>query len=38
LKVHGQFSGYSGPEAFKVAADAIKALCRKLGIPLAGAT
>ncbi|HEY7087077.1 MAG TPA: TIM barrel protein [Tepidisphaeraceae bacterium] len=36
LKAHGQFSGFSGPELFKEAADAIKALCRKIGIPLAG--
>lgn len=38
LAAHGQFSGFSGPALFKVAADALKALCRKNGISLAGAT
>jgi sugar phosphate isomerase/epimerase len=37
LKAAGQFSGFSGPTLFKVAADALKALCRKNDIPLAGA-
>jgi sugar phosphate isomerase/epimerase len=32
-----QFSGFSGPGLFKVAADALKALCAKNGVPLAGA-
>ena len=36
LAAHGQFSGFSGPALFKVAADALKALCRKNNIPLAG--
>lgn len=35
LKVHGQFGGFSGADMFKVAADAIKALCQKIGVPLA---
>jgi len=38
LAAQGQFSGFSGPALFKVAADALKNLCRKNGIPLAGAT
>lgn len=37
LKAHGQFSGFTGPDNFKVAVDALKALCRKIGIPVAGA-
>ena len=37
LKTAGQFSGTTGPELFKAAADALKKLCRKNGIPLAGA-
>jgi sugar phosphate isomerase/epimerase len=36
LAAHGQFSGFSGPSLFKVAVDALKDLCRKNGIPLAG--
>jgi sugar phosphate isomerase/epimerase len=36
LAAEGQFSGFSGPSLFKVAADALKNLCRKNGIPLAG--
>ncbi len=36
LKAAGQFSGFSGPTLFKVAADALKQLCRKNNIPLAG--
>jgi 3-dehydroshikimate dehydratase len=35
LKAAGQFSGFSGPNLFKVAVDAIKGLCAKNGIPLA---
>jgi sugar phosphate isomerase/epimerase len=37
LAADQQFSGFSGPGLFKVAADALKGLCRKNGIPLAGA-
>ena len=37
LKAHQQFSGFSGPDLFKQAADALKDLCRRIGIPLAGA-
>jgi 3-dehydroshikimate dehydratase len=33
----GQFSGFSGPDLFKVAVDALKDVCRKNGVPLAGA-
>jgi len=36
LKSAGQFSGFSGPALFKTAADALKDLCRKNDIPLAG--
>jgi len=36
LAADNQFSGFSGPGLFKVAADALKALCGKNGIPLAG--
>jgi len=36
LAAEGQFSGFSGPSLFKVAADALKTMCRKNGIPLAG--
>lgn len=36
LKAHGQFGGFSGSDLFKVAADAIKKICRKIGIPLQG--
>jgi sugar phosphate isomerase/epimerase len=36
LKAAGQFSGFSGPELFKKAADALKNLCNKNDIPLAG--
>ena len=31
-----QFSGFSGPDLFKKAADALKDVCRKNGVPLAG--
>jgi sugar phosphate isomerase/epimerase len=34
LAVHGQFGGFSGPGLFKVAADAIKDVCRQQNIPL----
>jgi sugar phosphate isomerase/epimerase len=37
LAAQGQFSGFSGPALFKVAVDALKDLCRKNAIPLAGA-
>ncbi len=37
LKTAGQFDGTTGPELFKEAADALKNLCRKNRIPLAGA-
>mgnify|MGYP000176877464 CR=1 FL=1 len=36
LKVAGHSHGETGPELFKTAADALKALCRQNGIPLAG--
>ena len=35
LAQHEQFFGFSGPGLFKVAADALKELCGKAGIPLA---
>lgn len=34
LGVAGQFSGFTGPKLFKVAADALKEVCREYGIPL----
>ncbi len=37
LKVAGHSHGETGPELFKVAADALKEICRKQGIGLAGA-
>lgn len=37
LGVAGQFGGFTGPKLFKVAADALKDVCRRNGIPLAGA-
>lgn len=37
LAAHGQFSGFSGPQLFVKAAEAVKKLCRDNGIPLAGA-
>ena len=37
LKVAGHSHGETGPELFGVAADALKAVCRAKGIPLAGA-
>ena len=36
LAKHEQFSGFSGPDLFKTAADALKDLCRRAGVPLAG--
>jgi sugar phosphate isomerase/epimerase len=36
LAAHEQFGGFSGPQLFKVAADALKDLCRKNNLPLAG--
>ena len=37
LKVAGHSHGETGPELFKTAADALKQLCRRIGVPLAGA-
>ncbi|HLL87984.1 MAG TPA: sugar phosphate isomerase/epimerase family protein [Tepidisphaeraceae bacterium] len=37
LAAHGPFSGFSGPELFKTAADALKKVCREIDVPLAGA-
>ena len=37
LKVAGHSHGETGPELFKVAVDAIKEVCRRNGIPIAGA-
>jgi 3-dehydroshikimate dehydratase len=37
LRVAGHSHGETGPDLFKVAADAIKQVCREQGIPLAGA-
>jgi 3-dehydroshikimate dehydratase len=37
LKVAGHSHGETGPELFKVAADALKKLSREVGVPLAGA-
>jgi sugar phosphate isomerase/epimerase len=34
LAAHGQFSGYSGPELFKTAVDALRTLCKNADIPL----
>jgi sugar phosphate isomerase/epimerase len=36
LKAAGQFSGFSGPALFKMAADALKVICDRNGIELAG--
>lgn len=36
LAAHGPFSGFSGPDLFVVAADALKKLCRESHLPLAG--
>lgn len=35
LAAAGQFSGFTGPNLFKLAADSLKALCEKNNIPLA---
>lgn len=37
LAAAAQFSGFSGPHLFKTAVDALKDLCRRNNIPLAGA-
>ena len=37
LKVAGHSHGETGPELFKVAVDAIKSVCKRNGIPIAGA-
>jgi 3-dehydroshikimate dehydratase len=37
LSQGGQFSGFTGPKLFKVAVDALKNVCRQIGVPLAGA-
>jgi 3-dehydroshikimate dehydratase len=37
LKVAGHSHGETGPDLFKTAADALKALCRRANVPLAGA-
>jgi 3-dehydroshikimate dehydratase len=37
LKVAGHSHGETGPELFKVAADALKELCHRVNVPLAGA-
>ena len=36
LAMHGQLSGFSGPDLFDKAANALKAICKKNAIPLAG--
>jgi sugar phosphate isomerase/epimerase len=36
LKAAGQFAGTTGPELFKVAADALKQVCQAVGLPLKG--
>ena len=36
LKVAAHSHGETGPELFKTAADALKVVCKKVGIPLAG--
>lgn len=36
LAAHEQFSGFSGPSMFKLAADSLKKICREQNIPLAG--
>jgi sugar phosphate isomerase/epimerase len=38
LKVAGHSHGETGPELFKVAADALKALCRRINVPLESRT
>jgi sugar phosphate isomerase/epimerase len=36
LAAQGQYAGFSGPELFKTAVDALKKICRENQIPLAG--
>ena len=36
LAAHGQFSGFSGPELFQKAVDALRKICREHEIPLVG--
>ena len=36
LSAAGQYGGFSGPQLFKVAVDALKTMCRKNNLPLAG--
>lgn len=36
LAAHEQFSGFSGPSLFKLAAEALQKICREQGIPLVG--
>jgi len=36
LAAAGQFSGFAGPKLFNVAAEALKVICRRNNIPLAG--
>lgn len=36
LQAQGQFSGFSGPDLFRVAADALKDVCRRAKVPVAG--
>lgn len=36
LAAHGQYSGFSGPDLFVTAAEALKKICRKNALPLAG--
>jgi sugar phosphate isomerase/epimerase len=38
LARHGNMGGFSGPELFKMAADALKRICRKNNIPLGAAS
>jgi sugar phosphate isomerase/epimerase len=35
LAAHEQFSGFSGPDLFKVAVDALRKVCGQIGVPLA---
>lgn len=35
LSVAGQFGGFTGPQMFKVATDALRAVCQRAGVPLA---
>jgi 3-dehydroshikimate dehydratase len=38
LAAHGQFSGFSGPELFQTAVDALRRLCKEQDIPVASAS